>query len=151
MIHIESSVTIRRAPEEVFAYITNFENNPEWQSGMISARFTSDPPLDVGSTYAQVAKFLGRRVESNFVVVAFEPGHLIKITTTSGSFPITVTRSVEPAQDGSVVRAIVEGDSSGFFRLAEPLMRRMVQRSVNSDYAQLKQLLEDADSESAAS
>ena len=145
MIKVESYVTIERAPEDVFAYITNFENNPHWQSGMVSARFTSDPPLAIGSTYSQVAKFMGRRVESSFVVIAYEPGRLIKITTTSGSFPITVTRSVEPAQDRSLVRAIVEGDSSGFFKLAEPLMRRMVQRSVNSDYTRLKELLESAD------
>lgn len=142
MIHIESKINIKRAPADIFAFITNFENNPQWQSGMISARFTSNPPIGVGSTYTQVARFLGRRIDSNFVVVDYEPGRLVKITTISGSFPITVTRSVEPAGEGSTVRAIVEGDSSGFFKLAEPLMRRMVQSSVISDYARLKELLE---------
>ena len=142
MIRVESSVEIGRPPAEVFAYIANFENNPEWQSGMLEAHFTSPGPLAVGSTYSQVARFLGRRVESNFEVIAYEPGRLIKITTTSGSFPITVTRKVEAAGEGSRVSAIVEGDSSGFFRVAEPLMRRMVQRSVEGDYTRLKDLLE---------
>lgn len=142
MIRIESSVWIHRSPEEVFAYITNFEDNPNWQSGMIEARFTSDPPLAVDSTYTQVAKFMGRRVDSEFVVVAYEPGRMVKITTTSGSFPITVTRSVEASESGSLVKAIVEGDASGFFKIAEPFMRRMVKRSVDSDYKRLKLLLE---------
>ncbi|MCI0794581.1 MAG: hypothetical protein J4O03_14050 [Chloroflexi bacterium] len=35
--------------------------------------------------------------------------------------------------------------SSGFFKLAEPLLARMVQRSVNKDYANLKRLLEADD------
>ena len=142
MIRIESSVWIHCSPEEVFAYITNFENNPNWQSGMIDARFTSDPPLAVESTYIQVAKFMGRRVDSEFVVVACEPGHMVKITTTSGSFPVTVIRSVEASESGSLVKAIVEGDASGFFKIAEPFMRRMVKRSVDSDYKRLKLLLE---------
>jgi hypothetical protein len=34
------------------------------------------------------------------------------------------------------------GDGSGFFKLAEPLLRRMVQRSVKADYVNLKRILE---------
>ena len=142
MIQVESSVIIERPANEVFEYLTNFENNPQWQSGMQKAYFTSEGALDVGSTYSQVARFLGRKIESNFVVVAYEPGSMVKITSTSGSFPITVTRSVKPTDLGTEVKAIVEGDATGFFKLAEPIMRRMVQRSVDGDYARLKELLE---------
>jgi uncharacterized membrane protein len=142
MIKVETSVIINRPPEEVFAYISNFENNPGWQSGMQEARFTSEGPLGVGSTYAQVAKFLGRRIESTFEVIGYEPKRLVKATSTSGSFPITFTRMVEPVEGGTQVAAIIEGDASGFFKLAEPLMARMVQRSVDGDYANLKHILE---------
>jgi uncharacterized membrane protein len=142
VIEVETSVIVNRPSEVVFAYISNFENNPHWQSGMVEATFTSDGPLDVGSTYAQVAKFLGRRVESTFEVIAFEPGRLVKATSTAGSFPITFTRIAEPLTEGTRVSATIEGDSSGFYNLAEPLMKRMVQRSVDGDYAKLKVVLE---------
>ena len=144
MIRIESRVFIGLPPEEVFSYIANFENNPKWQSGMQEANFTSEGPLAIGSTYAQKARFLGRQIDSTFEVVDFEPGRLVKITSTSGSFPITVTRVVEAAEGGSEVSAIVEGDASGFFKIAQPLMRRMVQRSVDQDYARLKGVLESS-------
>jgi uncharacterized membrane protein len=142
MIKVETSAVIARPPEEVFAYISNFENNPQWQSGMQEVRFTSEGPLGVGSTYAQVAKFLGRRIESTFEVIEYQPNRMVKASSTSGSFPITFTRIVEPAGDGTKVTAIVEGDASGFFKLAEPLLARMVQRSVAGDYANLKRILE---------
>jgi uncharacterized protein YndB with AHSA1/START domain len=74
VIRIETIVQIDRPAEEVFAYISNFENNPKWQSGQIEARITSEGPLRVGSTYDQVAKFLGRRIVSTFEVVEYEPG-----------------------------------------------------------------------------
>ena len=142
MIRVETSVVIDRLPDEVFAYISNFENNPKWQSGMQQAKFTSEGPLGVGSTYTQVAKFLGRRIQSTFEVLEYEPERMVKATTTSGSFPITFTRLVEPVEGGTQVAAIIEGDASGFFKLAEPLMARLVQRSVDADYANLKHILE---------
>ena len=145
MVRITSAISIKRKPEQVFAYLSNFENNPKWQSGMVKARFTSEPPLAIGSTYTQEAKFMGRQVHSNFTVSDYEPGRLVKISTTSGSFPITVTRIVEPAEDGCLVRAIVEGDATGFIKVVEPLMQLMVKRSVDGDYRRLKELLESSE------
>ena len=109
---------------------------------MVEARFTSEGPLDVGSTYDQVARFLGRQVDSTFEVIAYEPGRMVKATSTAGSFPITFTRMVEPRETGCRVTAIIEGSAGGFFKLAEPLLARMVQRSVEGDYANLKKVLE---------
>ncbi len=142
MIRIETEVYIKRPPEEVFDYISNFENNPMWQNGMVSAEFTTEGPLRVGSTYVQEAKFLGRPVHSNFTVIAYEPGQMVKATSESGSFPITFTRMVEPKDGGTLVKAIVEGDAGGFYKLAEPLIARMVKRSIDGDYTNLKAILE---------
>jgi uncharacterized membrane protein len=143
MIQVKAYIDIRRSPEEVFAYLSNFENNPQWQSGMVSARFTSAGPLQVGSTYSQEARFLGRPVISEFEVIEYEPGRKVKITSTSGTFPITVTRFVEPDGDGgSRVTAVVEGDGSGVYRLAEPILRSIVHRSIQSDYERLRTVLE---------
>ena len=142
MIRIETQVEINQPSDEVFAYISNFENNPQWQSGQIEARFTSEGELGVGSTYDQVAKFLGRQVISAFEVQEYEPGRRVKASSTSGSFLITFTRTVEPKDGGSLVTAVIEGDASGFFKLAEPLLKMMVQRSVDADYQNLKRILE---------
>lgn len=142
MIKVETTVQIDRPSEEVFTYISNFENNPEWQSGQLKAKFTTDGPLRVGSTYDQVAKFLGRQVVSTFEVVEYEPNRKVKASSTSGSFPITFTRMVEPSDEGSEVTAIIEGDATGFFKLAEPLLKVMVKNSVDADYQNLKRILE---------
>ncbi len=94
--------------------------------------------------YDQIARFLGREIVSSFEVVAFEPGRMVKATTRDGSFPITFTRIVKPVEGGARVRAVIEGDASGFFRIAEPLLRLMVGRSVKGDYQNLKRILEGA-------
>lgn len=59
-------------------------------------------------------------------------------------FPIVQTRIVAPRGDGrSSVTAVVEGDATGFFRLASPLLRLLGEGSVHGDYAhRLKAMLE---------
>lgn len=135
-------VVVERPADEVFAFVSDFENNPRWQRGMRSCRWTSPPPHREGATYDQVARFLGRDIISSFVVVEHELGRRVKITSTAGPFPITETRTVEPdGESGAKVTAVVEGDASRFFRLAAPLLRPMVARSVRRDYARLSRLL----------
>ena len=136
-MEIRTSVEVAASPDQVFAYLSDVENNPEWQSGMVSAVWTSDGPIGEGSTYDQIATFLGRRIESTFTVEAYEPGRMIRASTTGGSFPITFTRTVEPSDGGSRVSAVITGEASGFFKLAEPVLRIMVQRSVDADYRTL--------------
>ena len=140
---ITVGVDVERPANDVFAFVADVENNPRWQRGMRRCSWTSPPPHGVGSTYDQVARFLGKDIVSSFRVVEHQPGRRIKITTTKSPFPITETRTVQPLGEGRAhVAAIVEGDASGFFRLAAPILRGLVARSVRGDYARLKRLLE---------
>ena len=138
---IEISTFINRPSADVFAYISNFENNPKWQGGMVDAWFTSEPPMRVGTSYSQVAVFLGRRVESTFEVTEYQAGRLIKAKSIVSTFPITFTRIVDAENGGSRVTAIVEGDASGIFKLAEPLLAGKVNKSIHKDYENLKKIL----------
>lgn len=144
MIEVTASVSINRSAEDVFEFLADMANNPRWQQGMRSCTWTSEPPLALGSTYDQEASFLGKKIVSSFEVVEFEPGTRIRIRTTGGSMPIDVTRTVTDRPAGtSVVGAIVRGDSSKLFKIADPVMKRMVERSVRGDYRRLKTLLEN--------
>lgn len=141
-VRVVNEVVIDRLPVDVFGFVADVGNNPQWQRGMREAHFTSGPPLRVGSTYAQIATFLGRRIESRFEIVQYEPGRLVKGSTTISPFPITFTRIVEPHGGGAKVTAIVEGRPDGIFAIASPLVRRLVGASVRRDYENLKLLLE---------
>ncbi len=143
MIEVRAAIDIDRPPDEVFEFLADMANNPRWQQGMRECRWTSEPPLRLGSTYEQEAAFLGKTIVSSFEVVDFESGSRIRIRTTGGSMPIDVARRVvRRADGGSHVQAVVQGDSSGLFRLAAPIMKLLVGRSVRRDYRRLKELLE---------
>lgn len=135
---------IARSADEVFAFFSDASNNPKWQAGMISCEWTSPPPIAIGSTYEQRARFMRREIVSTFVVTRFEPNQLIEIETVESTFPIDVVRAVEPVDEGSCrVSALITGGPEGALsRLAAPLMKRRAQKSVDADYDRLVQLLE---------
>lgn len=143
MIEVSTSIEIDRPAPDVFAFVADFPNNPKWQRGQESCEWTSEPPLRVGSTYEQRARFLGKEMRNSFEVIELEPDRHVTFTSTAGTFPLTVTRTVEPlGTTRSRCTENVRGDPKGFFRIAEPLLRQMVKRSIKRDFPRLKALLE---------
>lgn len=143
MLEVKESVEIDAPAVEVFAYIADMSRNTEWQKGMQECRWTSEPPLKLGSTYDQVAGFLGKEIVSSFEVTEYVEGERIRIESTAGSMPLDITRSVEPLSETRCrVSARVRGDASGVFSLASGLLKPMVARSVKGDYRRLKEQIE---------
>ena len=142
MITVKINIEINHPAQETFAFISNFENNPIWQKGMRECKIITPGDLQMGTQYEQKARFLGKDIISKFEVIEYTPGQRVKATSIEGSFPITFTRIVEGDDQISRVRAIIEGDSRGFFKIAEPLMRWVVNRTIHKDYRLLKKTLE---------
>ncbi len=134
---------IAQPAHQVFEFFADAANNPKWQDGMVSCQWLTDPPIAVGSSYEQHARFMGRDVKSVFKVTEFKPGESIRIETIASTFPINVHRWVESTGPNScTVNAEIGGGPEGFMRLLEPLMAGKAQRSVDADYDRLKELLE---------
>lgn len=142
MIEVTASAEVDRPADEAFAFVADMENNPRWQRGMRRCVWTSAPPVDVGSTYDQHARFLGRDLVSTFEVVEFQPGRRIRIRTTSGPMHFDITREVTPVDDErSVIRATIRGGPRGPMRVLDPVTAPLVRRSVAADYRRLEALL----------
>jgi len=133
------TIDIHRPADEVFDVLADFENNPRWQAGMVACSWTSETRGQVGSTYQQEARFLGRAIHTHFQVTELVPGRSISIESTVSTFPIQVTRSVEPRAEGCRVSAHIRGQPTGIMAW----FSWMVRRSVAKDYAALKRLLEE--------
>lgn len=142
MITVDVDIEIAHPAQETFRFISNFENNPIWQSGMDECRVITDGLLRVGTRYEQKAHFMGKTITSLFEVVEYIPGERVKATSIESTFPITFTRMVSGDEGRSFVKAHIEGDAGGIFRLAKPIMRWIVNRSIQSDYRNLKRILE---------
>ncbi|GJM38120.1 MAG: hypothetical protein DHS20C19_14870 [Acidimicrobiales bacterium] len=141
-VEMRSEIEIDRPVEQVFAVVADMSRNPEWQTGMVSCTWTTEPPILVGSTYDQVASFMGKEIRTSFAVTEYEAPSRIRIESTVSTFPLDITRIVEPHGDGSRVVAVIRGEPGGLMKLFAPLMNIQARRSIRADYERLKELLE---------
>jgi uncharacterized protein YndB with AHSA1/START domain len=133
---------IAASPPDVFGVIADFEQGPRWQPNMRSAQWTTAPPPRVGSTFEQTAHFMGRDLKATYEVTEYDPPRFVAIRSTSGPFPITVRRTVEPNGDGTRVTEASTGGPGGVARLFSPLLTGLLRRTIRGDYRHLTKLLE---------
>jgi len=51
MATFQNTVTIRRAIDDVFAFLADFENLPTWNYAIVETKKTSPGPVGVGTTF----------------------------------------------------------------------------------------------------
>jgi uncharacterized protein YndB with AHSA1/START domain len=142
MLRAEESVVVQRPIDEVFAYFTDPATLPEWQASALEAQLEGEGPMRAGSRAVETRKFLGRRMESTMEVLEYEPPRRFTIKASAGPVPFQVTSDLSEEDGDTLVRSVVEGEPGGFFRLAEPLVVRAVERELRNNLATLKDVLE---------
>ena len=142
MLKIESTTVINRPIEDVFAVLSNLENNLKWDSVALEVKKTSEGPIGVGTTWRIGQKALGNRLEIEAEFTEYEPNRKTTLKIISGPFPGAVRRTYEPVEGGTRVSHVFDGEPAGFFKLAEPLFMSMMKRGVENDLATLKDLME---------
>lgn len=138
----ESSISVDRSQQDVFDYVSDPANDAQWQSGLESSELTSEGPLGAGSTSTVVTRFLGRRIEAITEITAWDPPNQSTAKTVNGPFPFEVTTIVEENGDGTLLTIRGQAEFGGFFKLAEGLVGKQLDKQIASDLAGLKLLLE---------
>jgi ligand-binding SRPBCC domain-containing protein len=69
-------------PEQAFALISDLTRSPEWATNPLAVERVGNGPNGVGAKYHSKAKFMGKDVEADQEVTAFDPpGHFAFINT----------------------------------------------------------------------
>jgi uncharacterized membrane protein len=142
MIKFEKSIFINRPQQEVFDFLSNFENDTQWQSSLISAVRISDGPTGEGSTWRYTSKYLGREAEADIEMTSYDPPHQISAKTISGPVPVESTNKFEAQDGGTLVTTSIQAEIGGFFKIAEGLAGKQIEKQIEADRAALKKLLE---------
>jgi uncharacterized membrane protein len=138
----EREIVIARAPGEVFAYLADLRNLPEWQGSVEEVRPEADGPLRQGSRFAEARKVAGRRVESTLEVATHDPDRELTVRVVSGPVRGSIRHLLEPSGDGTRLRIVGRLEGGGLRGLAGPLLERAARREAEADLRRLKQVLE---------
>lgn len=141
-MNFETRVRIRRPIEDVFAYLSDPANLPDWNSAVQAVRTTSETPKDVGSTYSMERELPTGRAENELEIVALDSPREFTIRTTSGPTPFRYRYQLSSKNGETIVSLDAEVELEGAAAFAAPLARRAVKRGVDDNFAALKRILE---------
>jgi uncharacterized protein YndB with AHSA1/START domain len=137
----ENVVMISRPIEDVFGFLADFENVPEWNYAIVETRKVSEEPVGVGTIYRQV-RSVPRRSEERFEVTAFDPPHYLEIRGQLGPFPSRLSYALDAVPEGTRVTNSVELELRGPGRLLGPVAVPRVRDAVGANLRKLKELLD---------
>jgi uncharacterized membrane protein len=130
-----NEILIDRARDDVFAFLADPENDPQWRSGVLDLKHVSGS--GVGARYAQGVKGPGgRRIPADIEITEFVPGQSIAFQTLTGPVRPRGRYLLSAAEGGTRVRFNLNADLRGFKRL----MSSMVQRTMDNEVGQLDRL-----------
>ena len=122
MVHVSRTFTVDAPAEAVTAYLADFSHAEEWDPGTQSCTRIGTGPVEVGATWHNVSKILGRETELEYRLERLDPGHIVLVgrnKTATSTDDITV----RPSGDGSEVTYDATVELNGLAKLGAPIMQ----------------------------
>ena len=142
MSQVNSSVTINRPIEDVFAVLTNVENTGKWFPGDVKEWWTSPPPHGVGSTRRARVKMGLVTTENDAVTTVYEPPHRAGLKGTSKNAPFEAMLTFQTVEGGTRVESNIELDLRGPAKLFGGMFVRWYGKSWDQGLVNLKRMME---------
>jgi uncharacterized protein YndB with AHSA1/START domain len=142
MAQFKTSLVIRRPVEDVFAFVSNYQNSARWVTGAMEHTKVSTGPIGVGTVIRTTGWAMGLRIEATRIVTAYEPYSRYAFKSEYRQVPLTTTFLFEPIQGGTRLTVVVEGEPTGLFKAATPFILGTIRQQFEGDLRRLKALLE---------
>ena len=138
---MEDNIVVNRPVEEVFAYLTDVANWSRWNEAVGNVVQTPPGPMGLGTTLRGASEVMGRTMEWSGEIVDYEPNKKVVQKMRVGPAEIQASWIFEPVEGGTRLTMRSEIDTSGLFKVAGPLMDRVVKQQMEENLARLKAVL----------
>lgn len=142
-MRLEESVEIDRPAEEVFAYVSDVANYPQWMAHVLDVRTPIPGPPQEGDGFVVAIKSVGRRFETPYERSSYEAGRRYTDRAVGGPIPDQQWHSAfAEVPGGTRLTRAVEVESQGLLKLLEPLQKWAAGRQLKQDLQTLKHVVE---------
>jgi uncharacterized protein YndB with AHSA1/START domain len=143
MAQFKTSIVIQRPLEMVFAMVSNYQNSSLWVSGALEHQQITPGPIGVGTVIRTRGRFMGQPIEATRTVSAYEPPMRYAFRSAYQQVPFTTLFVFEAVPNGTQLTATVEGEPTGLYKAAMPLILSLMRQQLEGDLRRLKKLLEE--------
>lgn len=149
--HLESTVTIRRPVDDVWAFMIDLFNSPRVRGMTLATRKVSPGPFGLGTVVDNRTMILGFETHMRFTVIEWDPPHAV-VASMSGPLLRSgrVATELRATSEGTrrVTRLDLELSPGGI--LLWPLLGRLLRRDQAGVDHKQKTLLEASSSDTPA-
>jgi carbon monoxide dehydrogenase subunit G len=142
MINLDLGTLIDCPMKDVFLFVSNPNNMSKWNSAIVSLEQVMPGAVSVGTKFKSVGEMMGRRIEGEMQVTAYEPDTKCGFQVNAGPMQVNLTFMLKPVGTGTKVNLNAQGNPAGFFKLAESMMAGRVKSMMEENLARLKSILE---------
>lgn len=142
MINLDLGTLIDKPVKDVFAFVADPNNMSKWNSAVVSLQQVTPGAVGVGTKFKSVGEMMGRRIEGEMQVTAYEPDAKCGYQVNAGPMQVTLTLAFKPVGTGTKISLNAQGNPGGIFKLAEPVMAGRVKSMMEENLARLKSVLE---------
>lgn len=142
MFSVERDIFINRPVRDVFAFVADPANDAKWQDDVILSEQASDGPLAVEATIRFVQRFMGQEMDINGEIIVYDPPNKICFKSTSGPIEIESCTTCVAQDGGTHLTLNAQGEPGGFFKVAEALVGRQLNKTFESNLKNLKEVME---------
>lgn len=142
-----ASLFVERGPEEVFAYVANLENAPDWVPDLVSVTKTSEGDIGVGTRYTEIVKMGERQNEAELEITEYDAPRVFAHRGKGGPSLFTARFVFTPEGNGTRIEHHYTVKMTGCFVLLAPLTNRWIRKNTEAGMTSLKDALEKGDQE----
>ena len=144
MINLDFSALIDRPQKDVFAFVADPGNMSKWNSAVVSLEQIAPGKVGVGTKFMSIGEMMGRRIEGEMQITAYEPDTKCGFQVTAGPMQVNITLSFKTVGTGTKINLNAQGNPGGLFKLAEGVLAGQVKSMMEGNLARLKTILEKA-------
>jgi carbon monoxide dehydrogenase subunit G len=142
MKRFELTLFINRRPQEVFDFITDPNNDLQWQKTLISSEWITPAPAGRGSIKRVVVKMMGLKMKATAEYTEWDPPNWYAFRSTDSPLKLTGTTKFEAEDDGTLLTLNAQIENSGILKLVEGLVIKQAEKQDITNFNALKQILE---------
>jgi pimeloyl-ACP methyl ester carboxylesterase len=131
-------VVTDRGVQEVFDYVSDFNSAHEWRAEVVESTASPAGPMAVGTRLREVAVVAGRRIVTDSVIDAVDPGSRWTFAHLSGPLPVSGEYRCTAVAAGTRVDYTLQLELRGWWVLAAPLFRLTGPRTIRKSFLALK-------------
>lgn len=137
---IQHSIQINRSVTDIFRFVADFGNTPQWYPASIQLQKSGQ--LKVGEMVVGTRRLMGRNAFVNADVVDYVPNQRIAFTGIMGSFPFRTTYTFNFASSGTEVTEIMDVRIFWIYFFMRPFVIGALDSQMRTSLENLKKVME---------